>query len=130
MAKEGLIKEKKILICDDDKTVADFLERFLKEEGYAQIDKVPSGEEALKKIANERYQLVLLDIRLPGISGIETLQRIKEIDKNLGVIMITGFPELETAKQALDMGAYDYIVKPFDLAYFKLVVLTKILIGH
>jgi len=71
--------------------------------------------------------LVLLDIKMPGMDGISTLKRIKEIDKNIGVVMITGFPEAENAKEAMELGAYDYIVKPFDLTYLKLVVLTKLL---
>lgn len=118
-------KKEKILICDDDKAVTDFLERFLKQEGYTEVDIALSGEKALEKIAKVHYQLVLLDIRLPGIDGIVTLKRIKEIDNNITVIMITAFPERKLAEQAMKMGAYDYIVKPFDLAYLKLVVLTK-----
>lgn len=120
---------KKILICDDDKSVTDFLQRFLKREGYSNVDMVLTGEEALAKISEgQRYDLVLLDIRLPGIDGIQTLQRIKEADDKITVIMITGFPEIETAEQAVKLGAYDYIVKPFDLAYLKLVFLSKMLL--
>lgn len=127
---EEIIKSKvKILVCDDDKAVSGFLELFLKKEGYPQVDIASTGEEAIEKITKDRYQLVLLDIRLPGMDGIQTLKRIKEINPNINVIMITGFPEIETAEQARKMGAYDYIVKPFDLAYLKLAVLTKILLG-
>ncbi len=128
MAQENVMATKRILICDDDKAVSDFLERFLQKEGYSQIETVTSGEAAVEKMKNNNYQLVLLDIRMPGIDGIETLKRIKEINSSAAVIMITGFPEIETAQQAVKMGAYDYIVKPFDLAYLKLVVLTKILV--
>lgn len=120
------IKTRKILICDDDKAVTDFLERFLKKEGYKEVDIALSGQEALNKITKNGYQLVFLDIRLPGIDGIQTLKRIKDIDSKIDVIVITAFPEIKIAEQAMKMGAYDYIVKPFDLAYLKLVVLTKI----
>lgn len=129
MAEEKTIRGiTKILVCDDDKAVSDFLERFLKKEGYAQVDIALSGEEALEKISKDKYQLVLLDIRLPGMDGLQTLKRIKEIDSSITVIMITGFAEIESADQAKKLGAYDYIVKPFDLAYLKLVVLTKIVL--
>ena len=120
---------KKILVCDDDKTVSDFLARFLKKEGYSELETSATGEDALEKIRKNHYDLVLLDIKLPGIDGIETLKQIKEINKNIGVVMITGFPEMELTEQALKLGAYDYIVKPFDLAYLKLVVLTKVFLG-
>src|SRR3989338_10757386 len=109
-------KDKKILVCDDDKAVSNFLGRFLKKEGYLQVDIALSGEEALEKITKDRHQLVLLDIRLPGMDGLQILKRIKEIDNNITVIMITGFAEIGTADQAKKLGAYDYIVKPFDLA--------------
>lgn len=129
MRKENIIqdsKTRKILICDDDKAVTDFLERFLKKEGYKEVDIALSGEDALDKITKNGYQLVFLDIRLPGIDGIQTLKRIKKIDNKIDIIIITAFPEIKIAEQAMKMGAYDYIVKPFDLAYLKLVVLTKI----
>jgi len=124
----GKGKDKKILVCDDDKAVSNFLGRFLKKEGYIQVDIALSGEEALEKITKDRHQLVLLDIRLPGMDGLQVLKRIKEIDNNITVIMITGFVDIESADQAKKLGAYDYIVKPFDLAYLKLVVLTKIVL--
>lgn len=119
---------KKILICDDDKTVADFLKRFLEKEGYSELETTGTGEEVLEKIRKHDYQLVFLDIKLPGIGGMETLKRIKEFNKDIAVIMITGFPEMSLVEEATKLGAYDYIVKPFDLAYLKLVVLTKVLL--
>ncbi len=125
---KNISRNKKILICDDDKVVADFLKRFLEKEGYSELETTATGEEVLEKIRRDDYQLVFLDIKLPGIGGIETLKRIKEFNKDIGVIMITGFPEMSLVEQATKLGAYDYIVKPFDLAYLKLVVLTKVLL--
>jgi DNA-binding NtrC family response regulator len=69
-----------------------------------------------------------LDIKLPGMDGIEVLREIKKLKRNTGVIMITGFPEKEKAEQAMKEGAFDFIVKPFDLSYLELSVLTKILL--
>ena len=129
MSPEKKINEnKKILICDDDKTVSDFLKRFLEKEGYSGLETTGTGEEVLEKIRKDDYQLIFLDIKLPGIGGMETLKRVKEFNKNIGVIMITGFPEMSLVEEATKLGAYDYIVKPFDLVYLKLVVLTKVLL--
>ncbi|MDD4940098.1 MAG: response regulator [Candidatus Omnitrophica bacterium] len=127
MSSENAAKSK-ILICDDDKSVTEFLERFLKNEGYNQVEVVSGGAEVLEKVVRQHYDLVLLDIKMPGMDGIEVLQLIKKVDEKAAVVMITGFPEENLAAQALKMGAYDYIVKPFDLAYLKLVVFSRILL--
>jgi len=118
--------ESKVLIVDDDKNVRDFLERFLKQKGYLSVQSVESGKEAIDIIGEQDIKLVLLDIKLPGIDGIEVLRKIKEIKQDTGVIIITGFPEEATAKEALKLGAYDYIMKPFDLAYLELCLFSKI----
>jgi len=119
-------QESKILIVDDDKNVTFFLEKFLKQKGYAQIQIVTTGEEALKVIQEDNIKLVLLDIRLPDIDGVEVLRKIKRINKDISVIMITAFPDEKIAKDAIAEGACDYIIKPFDLAYLKASVDNKI----
>ena len=121
---------KKILICDDEKTVVDFFDAFLEKRRFYRCGYC-FGEagRALEKIKNTGYSLVLLDIKLPGMDGIQALQEIKVIKPGLDVIMITGYPDVDTAEQAVQLGAYDYIVKPFDLAYFKLAILTKLLLN-
>jgi len=121
-------KSGKILIVDDDKSVRDFLQLFLKKKGYDQIVLVEKGQDAFSFVEKEDIKLVLLDIKLPDMDGLEVLRRIKQIKKDTGVIMITGFPEQQKAKQAIQEGAYDFIVKPFDLKYLELSVLTKILL--
>lgn len=123
---ETSVKESKVLIVDDDKSVRNFLEKFLKQKGYLWVKSVSTGKEALDIIEKDRIKLVLLDIKLPGMDGIEVLRKIKKIKPDTDVIMITGFPEESTAKEALKLGAYDYIMKPFDLAYLELCVFTKI----
>ena len=127
MDKNTQVIKNKILIVDDDVSVNDFLVRFFKLKGYEWIESVDRGKKALEIIEKEEIKLVLLDIKLPDIGGIELLQKIKQIRKDIAVIMITGFPEEATAKEALKLGAYDYIIKPFDLAYLELCVLTKII---
>jgi len=114
-----------ILIVDDDKTVRDFLERYLVQKGFAQVISVGSGEEAIKKMETADIKLVFLDVKMPGMNGIDVLRRIKKIKKETGVIMITGYPEEEVTKEAIKEGAYDYIIKPFDLAYLELSLLSK-----
>ncbi len=121
------MRQQKILIVDDDKSVRDFLERFLKQKGYEQARSVATGQEAIDIIQKENMGLVLLDIRLPGMDGIEVLRKIRQINKDIGVIMITGFPDEDNAKEAMKEGAYEYIIKPFDLAYLELSVLSKII---
>lgn len=122
-----LARDIKILIIDDDKAVRDFLKRFLKDKGFSHIQAATTGEEGLKIISGDGIKLVLLDIRLPDINGIEVLNRIKKINKDIGVIMITGFTDEKISKEALALGASDYIMKPFDLAYLELSVFTKII---
>ncbi|MCM8800542.1 MAG: response regulator [Candidatus Omnitrophica bacterium] len=121
-------KESKILIVDDDNIVRDFLRKFLSSKGFTQLESASTGQEALKIIEEKKQniKLVLLDIRLPDINGVDLLRRIKEINKDIGVIMITAFADEEKAKEAMRLGAFDYIMKPFDLAYLQLSVLTKI----
>ena len=73
------------------------------------------GQQAVDKLSEESVDLVLIDINMPRLSGIEALQRIKEIDSDVEVLVITGFGSLDTAIQAMKYGAYDYITKPFDM---------------
>lgn len=85
-----------------------------------------SGAEALTVIEEKRPHLILLDIIMPGMDGLETLQRIREVDQGVGIIMITAVDEEEIAKEAVRRGAYDYLTKPLDLTYLELVVLTRL----
>lgn len=117
---------RKILVCEDDETVTDFLIRFLGRQGGFCVDVARNGQEALEKFRSNRYLLILLDVKMPVMDGMETLKRLKEADKNADVIMMTAWPEVEAAKEAVRLGARDYIVKPFDLAYLTSVLASKI----
>jgi DNA-binding NtrC family response regulator len=119
-------KGEKILIIDDDPSVRDFLERFLRMKGCVDIQVVGTAQEGLLVVGGEPVKIVFLDVMLPDGNGLEVLRQIKQIRPSVWVIMITGFPEQSIAKQAMAEGAYDYIIKPFDLAYLELSVLTKI----
>ncbi len=117
----------KVLVVDDDQGVRDVVVRFLKTKGFKQVSSAGTGKECLELIEKEEVGLVLLDVRLPDIDGIEVLRKIKQIRKSTPVIMITGFPDEETTREAMKEGAYDYIIKPFDLFYLELILFTKII---
>ncbi|MFA5516543.1 MAG: sigma-54 dependent transcriptional regulator [Desulfuromonadales bacterium] len=108
------MRKHKILVVDDEHLIRWSLEQNLKKQGY-DVFTAGSGEDALKILREESPDLVLLDIQLPGISGIEVLEKAKEIDDETIVIMVTALGVLETAVKAMRMGAYDYINKPFNL---------------
>ena len=103
-----------ILIVDDEQVILDLLSTELTECGY-QCATVPSSEQALIKLSEQHFDAILLDIRLPGKSGIETLRIISSRYPESTVIMITGVNEIDTAIEAMKLGASDYITKPFDL---------------
>jgi DNA-binding NtrC family response regulator len=102
-----------ILIVDDENVVRDSLAKWFEEEGYS-VDTATSAREALLKLPHQRWDLALVDIKMPGMDGLELHRKIREVDPNLIVIIMTGYASVETAVQALKDGAYDYIMKPFD----------------
>ncbi|MBK7266715.1 MAG: sigma-54-dependent Fis family transcriptional regulator [Ignavibacteriales bacterium] len=104
---------KKILVVDDEKIFRESLYHWFLEEGF-EVTPVDSGEEALKVFEVDRYDIILLDIKMPGMSGLELLGKIMHIDPNATIIMITAFASVSTAIQALKEGAYDYVTKPVD----------------
>ncbi|MBU1097484.1 MAG: Fis family transcriptional regulator [Ignavibacteriae bacterium HGW-Ignavibacteriae-2] len=106
-------KKEKILIVDDEKIVRESLYHWFEDENYL-VDTAEDGETALKKYENEKYDLLLVDMKMPGISGLELLTRIKAIDKDALIILITAFASVPTAITALKTGAYDYVTKPVD----------------
>ncbi|MDI6779766.1 MAG: sigma-54 dependent transcriptional regulator [Bacteroidota bacterium] len=100
-----------ILIVDDEKIVRESLQKWFKEDGYT-VDVAESAAEALKKLQIKSYDLAFVDIKMPGMDGLELQRRLKEIDKSLTVVIITAFASVESAVQALKEGAYDYVTKP------------------
>ena len=102
---------RKILVVDDEPDVCEVISQYFDRRGY-DVGIASNGEEALSKVLTERPKLILLDIRMPGMDGIECLRRIKKLDKEVIVIMVTCVDEIEAAKKALRLGATDYITKP------------------
>ena len=111
----------KILIVDDEAFICENLQRILQEEQYDTVV-AQEGERALNILENELIDLVFLDLNLPDLPGLEVLKHIKEEDPELLVIIITGYASVESAVEALKMGAYDYIKKPFKADVIKLIV--------
>jgi len=105
---------KTIMIVDDEPSIRTSLEGVLEDEGYKVIC-ASDGNEALKSMEEERPDLILLDIWMPGIDGIETLKRVRSLHPGLQVIMISGHGSIETAVTATKLGAYDFIEKPLSL---------------
>jgi DNA-binding NtrC family response regulator len=102
-----------ILIVDDELIVRESLGNWLKEEGYS-VDTSDSGLAALEKIQSKGCDLVVADVKMPGMDGIELLERCKKIDPDLQVLVMTAYASIDTAVRAMKKGAFDYIVKPFN----------------
>ena len=110
-----MVEEKvTVLIVDDEQMICDVLENDLSERGYECIS-AQTGEDALTELRLKKYDVVLLDIRLPGVSGLEVLREIWLRHRGIATIMITGVDNVDTSVEAMKSGADDYIVKPFDL---------------
>jgi DNA-binding NtrC family response regulator len=103
---------KKILVIDDELIIRKSCEKTLIPEGY-DVTSVTSGEEGLRLLEKEPFELILLDLKMPDMDGIEVLKRIKATLPEIKVIMITGYSTVETAVQAMRLGAYNHIEKPF-----------------
>jgi len=103
----------KILIVDDETIMRESLAGWLERDGHA-VQTARSGEEALNKCRENRFDILLVDIKMGGMSGLEVLRRIKESDADVAVVMITAYGSIATAIEAMKNGAFDYMLKPFD----------------
>jgi len=103
----------KILIVDDELIMRESLGGWLERDGH-EIEKAASGEEALKKMQQTRFDVLLVDIKMEGMSGLELLKKVKEYDPDIEVVMITAFGSISSSIEAMKNGAFDYLLKPFD----------------
>jgi two-component system nitrogen regulation response regulator NtrX len=117
-----MIMHPKVLIVDDEEGIRESLASILRDERYS-VEAVPSAEEALERISKGDVQVILLDIWLPGIDGMEALNRIQTVTRPPSVIMISGHGTIETAVRATKLGAFDFIEKPLSLE--KVIVLVR-----
>ncbi len=105
---------KKLLVVDDEHDICDFVRNFFQERGYTVLT-ASNGEDALIAIKAEKPDLVLLDIKMNGMDGIAALKHIRDIDKNVKVVMVTALEEQERMDEACRLGACEYITKPLGL---------------
>jgi two-component system response regulator PilR (NtrC family) len=107
-------KKRRVLVVDDEQDVRDILDSVLK-----KLDYIPfvaeSGEEALEILKNNKIDVILSDLYMPGMDGIELLKRVRSLKKNFVFLIITAHPTIETAVDAIKKGAYDYLTKPFHI---------------
>ena len=104
----------RILVVDDDKAIRGTFDQVLKREGYS-VQLAGGGTETLKKIRDSRFDLVICDVRMPGMNGLEVLKKIKSIKPEVDVIMITAYATIEDGVKAIKDGAHDYLIKPLDI---------------
>ncbi len=114
-----------ILVVDDETAVREVLIEFLEDHGFT-AEGAANGPTALSLLPQLRPQVVLLDIAMPGMNGLETLKRIRKQSHAPAVIMISGHADHDMALQALDLGAYDFIQKPLDFQYLERTLIAKI----
>jgi DNA-binding NtrC family response regulator len=106
--------EKKILIIDDERNLRLLFQKHFGKRGYDVVT-ASDGKEGIEKLRNEHPDLVFLDLVMPEMDGIETLTHIREIDKDVVVVILTGYPPMDTALKGNYLNIYDYMTKPFDL---------------
>ncbi len=106
-------KKPRILVVDDEWAMQEALRDWLKEDGY-EVGLASSGEEAIDQAKQENWEVILLDLKMPGMDGIEALKRLKEVNPEAEILMMTAYATVDTAVQAMKEGAFDYLVKPFD----------------
>ena len=121
--------KKSLLVVDDEKNICQMLAIFFRKKGYL-VSEANSGEEALEKLKGSRPDIILLDMNMGGMNGIETLKEILKIHPTMGVVMATGDEDDAKVHQAMELGAYGYVLKPFDFLYLELVVTAKLAIAE
>ncbi len=111
----------RVLVVDDDEDICLYLREFLTREGF-KVTTVSKPADALMEIREGRHQIVLLDVRLPGVDGVDLLRQVRAIDSDICVIVMTGYPSVQTAVDAMKAAAFDYLQKPFDLQALRAVL--------
>src|SRR3954447_25482874 len=111
----------RVLVVDDDKAICEYMETFLTKDGFeVKTLNDPSGAPEEVKVGG--YHLVVLDLMMPKMDGLQVLERIRKVDNDVAVVIFTGYPSLETAVQSMKLDAVDYLKKPFDPDEFREVV--------
>ena len=119
------MEKARILVAEDEKTQRDLLEGFLKREGFS-VDAAANGREALQKLQENLFDIVVIDYKMPEMDGLQTLKEIRRRYMDLPVVMMTAFGTVETAVASMKEGALDYLTKPIDLEEL-LIILQKVI---
>jgi len=114
IGQKGSKTGQKVLIVEDDEKVLEFLNRLLIAKGYS-TETADCGSQAIRRAATDTPDIVILDLSLPDSSGIEVLQQLKEADEAIQVIMLTGYGSQKAVRDAMELGAFDFLTKPFDV---------------
>jgi DNA-binding NtrC family response regulator len=109
------------MVIDDEPIVGNRLKRMLEKEGYA-VDKFTEGSTALEELKKQHFDIIITDLKMEGINGMNILKTAKEINPHIKTIIITGFGTKKTAKEALNRGAFDFITKPFKIQELRQVI--------
>ena len=116
---------KKMLVVDDESEICEFLKAFFEERDFS-VETAYSGQEALDAVAKAKPDIILLDIHMPGMDGLDTLKKIKEKDASMRVIMVTAIETNDKIDESMRLGADNYITKPLSLEYLEREVQDKI----
>ena len=116
-----------VLIVDDESDVRELLSKFLRRRGY-EVDTASDGASAIESIRGKRPDIVLLDIRLPTMDGLSVLEKLRDEADEVAVITMSGSADEETARRSLELGAADFITKPFNLPYLETSLLAKLIL--
>ncbi len=111
----------RVLVVDDDRAICDYMETFLAKDGFF-VKSLSDPSEAAEEVKNGGYHLVVLDLMMPKMDGVEVLKRIRKVDTDVAVVIFTGYPSLESAVQSMKLDAVDYLKKPFNPDEFREVV--------
>jgi DNA-binding NtrC family response regulator len=111
----------KVLVVDDDPAILEFMETFLTKDGF-EVTTIAEPKDAADEVKDGGYHLVVLDLMMPGLGGVEALEQIRKVDSDVAVVIFTGYPSLETAVQSMKLDAVDYLKKPFNPDEFREVL--------
>jgi two-component system, OmpR family, response regulator len=111
----------RVLVVDDDREICDYMETFLSKDGL-EVKTLSEPESVADEVKNGGYHMVVLDLMMPKVDGVEVLQRIRKVDSDVAVVIFTGYPTFESAVQSMKLDAVDYLKKPFDPDEFREVV--------
>ena len=117
MAGKDITSRVQILVVDDDEDICVYMQTMLSQAGYS-VDTLTNPTRVMEEVRSQRYHLVVLDLMMPKVDGIELLRAIRRFDSDVAIIVLTGYPSVTTAVQALRLSVSDYIRKPFDVDEF------------